>query len=60
MGESNEIKYLKLVLTEKTKDTLKKYEELRSKIRDLLRSITNDADDCNEKYIKIKFDSDDD
>ena len=37
----------------------KKYEELRNKIRDLIRSITKNLIDYDEKYIKIKFDSDD-
>ena len=32
-----------------------KYEELGSKIRDLIRSITKNSDDYNEKYMKIKF-----
>ena len=31
-----------------------------SKIRDLIRSITNNSDDYDEKYMKIKFNSDDD
>ena len=37
----------------------KKYEELWIKIRDLIRSITKYSDDYDhdEKYIKIKFDS---
>ena len=39
---------------------MKKYDELWSKIRDLIRLITNNSDDCDEKYIKIKFNSDDD
>ena len=30
-----------------------------SKIRDLIRSITKKSDDYNEKYFKIKFNSDD-
>ena len=38
----------------------KKYEELRSKIRDLVRSITKSSDDYDKKSMKIKFDSDDD
>ena len=29
------------------------------KIRDLIRSITKNSDDYDEKYIKIKFNSDD-
>ena len=36
----------------------KKYEELWIKIRDLVRS-TKDSDDYDEKYMKIKFNSDD-
>ena len=36
----------------------KKYEELWIKIRDLIRS-TKDSDDYDEKYMKIKFNSDD-
>ena len=48
-----------LVPTDKSKDTLKKYEELWSKIRDLIRSITNTKDNYDEKYVKIKFNSDD-
>ena len=34
-------------------------EELWSKIRDLIRSITKNSDGSDEKYIKIKFVSDD-
>ena len=37
----------------------KKYEELWSKIKYLIRSITKNSDDYDEKYMKIKFDSDD-
>ena len=33
----------------------KKYEELWSKIRDLIRSITKNLDDYDEKCMKIKF-----
>ena len=36
-----------------------KNEELWIKIRDLIRSITKNLDDYNEKYMKIKFDSND-
>ena len=38
----------------------KKNEELWSKIKDLIRSITKNSDDYDEKYMKINFDSDDD
>ena len=43
----------------KVKKKLKKYEELWIKLRDLIRSVTKKSDDYDEKYIKIKFDSDD-
>ena len=52
-------KYLTLVPTNETKEKIKKYEELWIKIRDVIRSITEKWDNYNEKYIKIKFDSDD-
>ena len=33
----------------------KVYEELWSKIKDLIRSITKTSDDYDEKYMKIKI-----
>ena len=56
--EINENKYLLLVLTNESKEIIKKYEELWIKIRDLVRSITKNSDDYDEKYMKIKFHSD--
>ena len=47
-----------LVPTNESKEIIKKYEELWSKIRDSISSITKDLDDYDEKYIKIEFDSD--
>ena len=44
----------------KAKKKYKKYAELWSKIRDLIRSIIKNSDDCDEKYMKIKFNSDED
>ena len=38
----------------------KKYKKLLSKIRDLIKSTTNNSGDYDEKYRKIKFHSDDD
>ena len=52
-------KYLTLVPTNESKEKIKNYEELWIKIRDLIRSITKNLDDYDEKYMKIKFDSDD-
>ena len=52
------MKYLTLVPTNESKEETKKYEELWIKIRDLIRSITKNSDDYDEKYMKIKFNSD--
>ena len=54
-------KILTLVPTNKSKEKIKKYEELWIKIRDLTRSITKNSDGYNyvEKHMKIKLNSDD-
>ena len=57
--EINKYKYLTLVPTDESKEKIWKYEEMWSKIRDLIRSITKNSDDYEEKYMKIKFNSDD-
>ena len=59
--EINGNKYLTLVATNESKEKIKKYEELGIKIRDLIRLITKNSDDYDydEKYMKIKFNSDD-
>ena len=57
--EISGIKYLTLVPNNESKEKIKKYEELWSKIRDLSRSITKNSDDYDEKYMKIKFNSND-
>ena len=49
-----------LVRTNDSKEIIKFFEELWSKIIDLIRSITKNSDDYDEKYRKIRFDSDDD
>ena len=51
--------YLTLVPTNKNKWKIKKYEELWSNVRDLVRWITKNSDDYDENYMKIKFNSDD-
>ena len=50
--EIDKSKYLTLFPTNRSKEKIKKDEELWSKIRDLIRSLT-------KKYMKIKFNSDD-
>ena len=57
--EINGNKYLTLVPANESKEKNKKYEELWIKIKDLIRSITKNSDDYDEKYMKIKFNSDD-
>ena len=42
----------------KQRNNEKTHEELWRKIRDLIRSITENSDDYDEKYMKIKFNSD--
>ena len=48
-----------LVPTNESKGKIKKYEKLWIKIRGLIRPVTKKSVDCNEKFIKIKLDSDD-
>ena len=57
--ENNGNKYLMLVPTNESKERIQKYEELWSRSRDLIRSITKISDDYNEEYMKIKFNFDD-
>ena len=58
-GYFNKSKYLTLVPTNECKEKVKKYEDSWSKIRDFIRSITKLSDDYDEKYMKFKFNSDD-
>ena len=46
-------------MLKKAKKKIKKHEELSSKIRDLVRLITKNSDHFDEKYLKIKFNWDD-
>ena len=41
-----------LVATDERKITMKKHKELWNKIRDLIRSITNNSDNYDEKSVK--------
>ena len=56
--EIRKSKYLTLVPTNESKEKILKNEELWSKIRDLIRSMTKNSYDYDENYIKIKFNSD--
>ena len=48
-----------LVRTDGRKYPIIKYEKLWNKMRDLIRSIAINSDNYDEKYMKIKFNSDD-
>ena len=52
-------KYLTLAPTNESREKIKQYEELWSKIRDLIMLITKNWDDFHGKYIKVKLNSDD-
>ena len=56
--EMNGNKYLMLVPTNESKKH-KKYEELWSNIKDLISLITKSSNDYEEKYMQMKFSSDD-
>ena len=43
----------------KAKEKIKIYKELWIKIRDLIKAVTEISDDYDEKYMRIKFDTDD-
>ena len=58
-SKTNVNKYLTLVPTNESKEKIKKHEELWIKIKDLIRSVTENSDDYDENYTKIKFNSDD-
>ena len=47
-----------LVHTNESKEILKKFEELWSKTRDLISSITKNSDNYDEKHMKIRFNLD--
>ena len=55
----NKNKYLMVVPTNESEEKIKKYETLWIKIRNLIRSITKNSDDYDGKYMKIKFNPDD-
>ena len=47
-----------LVRKNESKEKIEKNEELRKKVRDLIRSITKNSNGYDEKYMKIKFNLD--
>ena len=51
---SNGNEYQTLVSNDQSKYTLKKHKKRGDKMRDLVKSITNNSDNYDEKYMKIK------
>ena len=49
-----------LVPTDKSRDKLKENENILRKVEDLIRSINNNSENYGEKFVKIKFNSDND
>ena len=56
--ESNRNKHMTLVPTDESKDILKRYDQLCSETRDVIRLITNNSSNYDEKYMKVKLDDD--
>ena len=49
-----------LVPKNESKEIIRKYEEFWNKTKDQIRKTTNNSNDYDKKYIKIKFNSNDD
>ena len=56
--EKNKNEYLTFVSTDKNKEVLTKYTELWDKIKNLIKKIIDKTGDYDEKYKKIKLNSD--
>ena len=48
-----------IVPTNESEENIKKYEDLRIKIRYLIKSVTEKSDDYDKKYMRIISDTDD-
>lgn len=51
---------LTLAQTDKSKDALKKYEELWKRIKNIIRSTSNNSSNYDAIHMNIRFNSDDD
>ena len=54
------MQFLMLFPTDDSNYTLEKYEKMWTKIKDRITSKTNNSDNYDKKYTKIKFNSEDD
>ena len=57
--EKNGNRYLTVISKDKNKEVLIKYTELWNRIKNLIKKINYKPGDYDEKYMKIKFNSDD-
>ena len=57
--EINKNKYLTLVPTNEIREIIKRYAKMWIEIRDLIRWMTKNLDDYDKKYMKLKFNLDD-
>ena len=57
--EINKNKYLTLVPTNEIREIIRSYAKMRIEIRDLIRWMTKNLDNYDKKYMKIKFNLDD-
>ena len=57
--EINKNKYLTLVPTNEIREIRKRYAKIWIEIRDLIRWMTKNLDDYDKKYMKLKFNLDD-
>ena len=57
--EINKNKYLTLVPTNEIREIRKRYAKMWIEIRDLIRWMTKNLDDYDKKYMKLKFNLDD-
>ena len=58
--EKDSNKYLVFDSTDENKELLKKYSDVFNKIKDKIKKIDNNDSDYEKKYMKIKYNSDDD
>ena len=58
MKKASKISNLTLDPTHESKDILSKYKEMRSKIRDVTRSVANNSDNYDKKYLMRNSDDD--
>ena len=57
--DNNKSKYLTLISVDKNKGAIKRYKEIRNKIKYLTESENNGSGNSDDKYMKVTFHSND-